>query len=458
MADPLPCFKAYDIRGKVSAELNEEVAWRIGRACAAELRPAGPVAVGHDIRRSSPALAKALIGGLCEGGAVVLDIGRCGTEMVYFAAARPGAGGGIMVTASHNPKEYNGMKLVRAGAIPISGPTGLDAIARRLRNRRFGRPAARPGQVRRENLLAPYLDKLLSFVAPSHLRPLRIVVNPGNGGAGPVVDALARRLPFRLHRVHFRPDGTFPHGVPNPMLPENRTATARAVRRHHADLGVAWDGDFDRCFLFDEHGDFIEGYYIVGLLAAQMLRSHPGAAVIHDPRLTWNTLERVRAAGGVAVECRTGHTFMKEGMRAHDAVYGGELSSHHYFRDFAYCDSGMIPWLLVAALLCEGAKPLSELVAECRRRFPASGEINRTVADPGAAMARVRRHYRRLAERTSTLDGLSMEFAEGWRFNLRTSQTEPLLRLNVEARDDAPLMRQRTAELLELIGGEPPRK
>lgn len=447
---PLACFKAYDVRGRVPDELNEDLAWAIGMAYAAEIAPQGPVVIGRDIRQTSAGLAAALARGLNDAGVDTIDIGLCGTEMVYYAAARPGMGGGIMVTASHNPIEYNGMKMVRAGSAPISGDTGLRDIERRARLRDFA-AASRRGNHREEDVMTEYADKILSLVDVAALKPLRLVVNAGNGCAGPAFDALARRLPFEVERVHHQPDGTFPHGIPNPLLPENQPATADVVRAHKADLGVAWDGDYDRCFLFDEQGQFIDGYYMVGFLAGEMLTRYPGAAIVHDPRLTWNTIDIVLTMGGRPVVCKTGHAFIKERMRKEQAVYGGEMSAHHYFADFAYCDSGMIPWLLVAAVMSRTGKPLSALVGERMRKFPCSGEINRKLADPAAAIARVRAAFEPLASAKEEVDGLSLTFGDAWRFNLRSSQTEPILRLNVEARGDAALMRAKTEELLALL-------
>ncbi|MBS7458547.1 phosphomannomutase [Coralloluteibacterium stylophorae] len=443
----LPCFKAYDIRGRVPDELDADLAYRLGLAYARRFAPRR-VAVGRDVRHSSPMLLGALAEGLAEGGAEVLDLGLCGTEEVYFAAFQPGIDGGIMVTASHNPIDYNGMKLVRAGAVPISGDTGLrdlEEMVSAMDARPRGEVATTPLSLRED-----YVRHLLGYLDLEALAPLRIVVDAGNGGAGLVVDALAPHLPFEFVRIHHEPDGSFPNGIPNPLLPENRAATSAAVLEHGADFGVAWDGDFDRCFLFDETGAFIEGYYIVGLLAEAMLAREPGAKVIHDPRLTWNTIDQVRAAGGQPVQSKTGHAFIKERMRAEDAIYGGEMSAHHYFRDFAYCDNGNIPWLLVAQLLARRGQPLSQLVAERMRRYPASGEINRHVADIRASIARIEEHYAPQATAIDRTDGLSLEFAD-WRFNLRGSNTEPVLRLNVESRGDAALMRRRTEEILALI-------
>ncbi|MEO7386095.1 MAG: phosphomannomutase [Gammaproteobacteria bacterium] len=449
----LNCFKAYDIRGRVPDELNEEVATRIGHACAVFLqsqggRP-GPVVVGEDMRLSSPALADAVTRGLNAGGADVLRIGMCGTEEVYFATSHLKAGGGIMVTASHNPADWNGMKLVREASRPISGDTGLNEI-RALAEAATFPSCPVPGRSLRAAPFAAYLDHLLGYVDRTSMRPLRLVVNAGNGGAGHVINGLESRLPFIFTKLQHEPDGTFPHGVPNPLLPENRRLTSKAVRANKADFGVAWDGDFDRCFLFDERGAFIEGYYIVGLLAEAMLSLRPGSRIIHDPRLTWNTIDIVRRQGGLPVQSKTGHAFIKERMRAEDAVYGGEMSAHHYFRDFAYCDSGMIPWLLVAGILSVSGKPLSSLVAERIAAFPCSGEINRQVADPKAVLRRVRDIYAPQALSLDETDGISFEFPE-WRFNLRVSNTEPLIRLNVESRADVALMEAKTAELLDFL-------
>jgi phosphomannomutase/phosphomannomutase/phosphoglucomutase len=447
----MPCFKAYDIRGRIPDEINEDIAYRIGRAYADFLRPQS-VVIGHDIRLTGPALAGAVARGLTEQGVDVSDIGLCGTEEVYFATWHLRAGGGIMVTASHNPADYNGMKLVREEARPISGDSGLDEI--RLRTERLaGRPSAgsaSPGTIRAVDNRDAYIRHLLQYVDRSRLRPLRLVVNAGNGSAGPVIDRLDRELPFRMVKIQNEPDGRFPNGVPNPLLPENRAVTSAAIRSSGADFGIAWDGDFDRCFLFDEQGQFIEGYYIVGMLAEAMLARFPGGRIVHDPRLVWNTREVVLASGGVPVQSKTGHAFIKERMRLEDAVYGGEMSAHHYFREFAYCDSGMIPWLLVAGLVSTSGRPLSALVAERIARFPCSGEINRRLADPAAAMARVRERYLPSASTIDETDGLGLEFGD-WRFNLRMSNTEPVIRLNVEALSDASLVAAKTHEVLALL-------
>ncbi len=441
-------FKAYDIRGRVPDQLNEDLAMRIGRAFAAHLKPR-QVVVGRDIRSSSEALCQALSDGLRAGGAEVLDLGLCGTEEVYFATFSEGVCGGIMVTASHNPCDYNGMKLVRQQARPISGDSGLNTL-RDLALQGDFQVASEMGGYRALDVRDKYIDHLLGYIDTSVLKPLKVVVNSGNGCAGPVVDLLANRLPFEFVRVHHEPDGSFPNGIPNPLLPENRGATCDAVLAHGADLGIAWDGDFDRCFLFDEKGRFIEGYYIVGLLAEALLTRHPGSRIIHDPRLTWNTIEKVQTGGGIPIQSKTGHAFIKERMRAEDAVYGGEMSAHHYFRDFSYCDSGMIPWLLVSQLMCQSHQPLSALVDDCMQRYPASGEINRRLSDPAAAIAAVRQCFQAQSLAEDHTDGLSLEFAD-WRLNLRSSNTEPVLRLNVESRGDQALMETKTAEILSII-------
>jgi phosphomannomutase len=447
----LPCFKAYDLRGRVPEELDPTLAFRVAVAYAERFAPKR-IVLGRDVRPSGAPLLEALARGFDRAGVEVLDIGLCGTEEVYFAAFQPGVDGGIMVTASHNPRGWNGMKLVRGGAVPISGDSGLREIEAAVARSTLDFSET-PARKTRTSFRDTYVEHLLGYVDRDALRPLRIVVNAGNGSAGLVVDALAPHLPFEFVRVHHEPDGEFPNGIPNPLLPENREATASAVREHGADLGVAWDGDFDRCFFFDERGEFIDGYYIVGLLAEAMLKANPGAKIIHDPRLVWNTIDLVRAAGGVPVQSKTGHAFIKERMRAENAVYGGEMSAHHYFREFAYCDNGTIPWLLVASLVSAAGAPLSELVGERMRTFPASGEIDRNVSDIDATLARVERRLLPEACAVDRTDGLSLEFAE-WRFNLRGSNTEPVLRLNVESRGNRPLMQQRTRELLELIGDD----
>ena len=443
-------FKAYDIRGRVPEELHDELVYRIGRSFVQQLG-AKKVVVGRDIRLSSESLAQALIKGLTDGGCDVLDIGLCGTEQVYFATFHLETDGGIMVTASHNPLDYNGLKLVKAGSRPISGDSGLREIEDQAVTGQFSPPAAgTTGTVSAINVMEDYISHLLSYVNVSELQPLKIVVNAGNGCAGPVINALEQRLPCSFIKVHHEPDGTFPHGIPNPLLPENREATAAAVKSSGAAMGIAWDGDFDRCFLFDEQGSFIEGYYIVGLLAQAFLSRTAGAKIIHDPRLTWNTIEVVEQFGGIPVQSKTGHAFIKERMRHEDAVYGGEMSAHHYFRDFAYCDSGMIPWLLVAAVMSSTGKPLSVLVRERMDKFPCSGEINRQVGDTRQVMAKVEEAFVTADASVDRTDGLSVEY-DTWRFNLRMSNTEPVIRLNVETRGDAGLLAAKTQALLAYL-------
>jgi phosphomannomutase/phosphomannomutase/phosphoglucomutase len=444
----MDCFKAYDIRGRVPHELNPDIAYRIGKAYAEFINPAD-VVVGRDVRLSGKEITSALVKGLVDSGVVVCDIGICGTEEVYFATFSRQMGGGIMVTASHNPADYNGMKLVRGGSIPISGDSGLDRIRELAERNDFGKAQAN-GKVLGLRIRDAYLTHLLGYIDAAKLKPLRIVVNAGNGCAGPVVDMLEERLPFTFIKINHEPDGNFPNGIPNPLLPENREVTAEAVKREKADLGIAWDGDVDRCFFFDDQGKFIEGYYIVGLLAKAMLSRNPGARIIHDPRLVWNTIDIVRKSGGIPVQSKTGHAFIKERMRAEDAVYGGEMSAHHYFREFAYCDSGMIPWLLVTGIMSESGKALSELVGERIEMFPSSGEINRRLKDPAGALRRIEDTFARDARSTDYTDGLSMEFA-AWRFNLRSSNTEPVVRLNVESRGDKALMREKTGEILLIL-------
>jgi phosphomannomutase len=444
----LDCFKAYDVRGRVPDQLNEDIARRIGCAFATVLSPRR-VVLGHDVRLSSEALKLALAEGLMSQGVDVYDIGLCGTEEIYFATQHAGMDGGIAVTASHNPRDYNGMKFVREDSRPVSGDSGLFEVRDLAAADRF-RPAPQRGSLFQLDMDEDYIAHLLSYIDGTDLKPLRIVVNAGNGGAGRIVDLLAPHLPFEFIRLQHEPDGCFPNGVPNPLLAENREVTSLAVREHGADLGIAWDGDFDRCFFFDDSGVFVEGYYLVGLLAEAFLARYPGEAIVHDPRLTWNTRAVVEGLGGRPVQSKTGHAFIKERMRAENAVYGGEMSAHHYFRDFAYCDSGMIPWLLVTSLISTRGESLAQMVEACTAAFPCSGEINRTIADPQAALAAVEARYAPDALQVEKVDGLSVAFAD-WRFNLRCSNTEPVVRLNVESRGDRGLMERMTSEILRQL-------
>ena len=455
MSNTLNCFKAYDIRGRLGDELNEEIAYRIGRAYGEFAKPK-TVVVGGDVRLTSESLKQALSNGLRDAGTDVLDIGLSGTEEIYFATFHLGVDGGVEVTASHNPMDYNGMKLVREGAKPISGDTGLRDIQRLAEENQFA-PAdlARRGSYQQISIIDAYVDHLMGYINPANFKPLKLVVNSGNGAAGHVIDEIERRfkalaVPVEFIKVHHEADGNFPNGIPNPLLPECRQDTADAVRAHGADMGIAFDGDFDRCFLFDETGGFIEGYYIVGLLADAFLQKQPGAKIIHDPRLSWNTIDVVSGAGGVPVMSKTGHAFIKERMRAEDAIYGGEMSAHHYFRDFAYCDSGMIPWLLVAELLCVKEQTLQQLVGDRMLAYPASGEINSKLADPQTSIARVLATYQDDALLLDETDGISLEFSD-WRFNLRSSNTEPVVRLNVESKGNTALMQEKTEELLACL-------
>jgi phosphomannomutase len=475
----LSCFKAYDIRGKLGDELNPDVAYRIGHAYAKHLN-AKTVVVGGDIRHTSEPLKLALAQGLMDAGSEVIDIGMVGTEEIYFASFYLDVDGGIEVTASHNPMDYNGMKLVGRGALPISGDSGLNDIRELTEHTESPFNASKPVVSNAANkheapasansvfsgthnihkytnlsILEPYVQHLMTYIEPTNFTSLKLVVNAGNGAAGHVIDAIeaqfkSANMPVEFIKVHHEADGDFPNGIPNPLLPENRAVTADAVIANKADMGIAWDGDFDRCFLFDENGRFIEGYYIVGLLAEAFLLKLPGEKIIHDPRLTWNTIDQVEAAGGKPIQSKTGHAFIKERMRLENAVYGGEMSAHHYFRDFAYCDSGMIPWLLVAELISVAEKPLSELVNERMAKYPCSGEINYRVANVSIVLDKILKHFAIENPVIDRTDGISLEF-EQWRFNLRSSNTEPLLRLNVETRADETLMKAKVAEIEKII-------
>ena len=454
----LTCFKAYDIRGQLGTELNVDIAYRTGRAfgqfLAQETTEEKTVVVGGDVRLTSEELKLALANGLMDAGVHVLDIGLSGTEEIYFATFHLGVDGGVEVTASHNPMDYNGMKLVREGAKPISGDTGLREI-QDLAEKNVFLDVNTKGTYKKINVLSDYTDHLMGYVTPENIKPMKLVINSGNGAAGHVIDSLEERfqalnIPLELIKVHHEEDGNFPNGIPNPLLPECRADTSNAVKEHKADMGIAFDGDFDRCFLFDEHGDFIEGYYIVGLLAEAFLQKEHGAKIIHDPRLSWNTIDVVTKAGGVPVMSKTGHAFIKERMRKEDAIYGGEMSAHHYFRDFAYCDSGMIPWLLVAELLSVKNMKLSLTVKERIAAYPSSGEINSKLENPNVSISKVLDAYKHDALVFDETDGISLEFAD-WRFNLRSSNTEPVVRLNVESRADIALMEEKTQAILTIL-------
>lgn len=451
MAASLPCFKAYDIRGKVPSELNTDLAYKIGNSLTRFLS-AKTIVVGRDVRASGEELRDSLIKGITEAGGCVVDIGLCGTEMVYFATSFLHADGGVMITASHNPPEYNGMKFVREESKPISADTGLKDIEQMCLTGPFP-TVSQPGSVSTRDLSKEYVDHMLKYVVIDKFKPLKVVVNAGNGCAGPIVDMLEPHLPFEFIKIHHNPNPTFPNGIPNPLLPENRGSTADAVKSNHAAIGIAWDGDFDRCFFFDELGGFIEGYYIVGFLAHAILKYKPNSKIVYDPRLTWNTIEIVEQNNGVPIKSKSGHAFIKEMMRKEGAVYGGEMSAHHYFKDFFYCDSGMLPWLYVLEIMSETGKPLSLLVKERIEKFPCSGEINRKVDDPDKTIQAIQSHFEPLHPVIDTTDGIGMEF-NTWRFNIRKSNTEPVIRLNVESRGDKELMKQKTSEILSIIDRE----
>ncbi|MEZ8350587.1 phosphomannomutase CpsG [Vibrio splendidus] len=466
----LSCFKNNDIRGIIGSQINEPFVYLLGKAFGEYLLSGNaktpsashPVVIGRDNRETSLSLQEAITAGLIESGISVIDLGMTGTEEVYFATRHLKAIGGIQITASHNPINYNGMKLVGAGASPISKNSGLDKIKRRIKELYQELNVDLPiVHVQSNNscistsILAPYIDHLLSYITPSKLSPMKIVVNAGNGVAGRVIDALEKKFKelsasITFIKVHHTPDGNFPNGIPNPLIIENQIATRNAVLEHSADLGIAWDGDFDRCFFFDEKGNYIEGYYIVGLLAEAFLLKEPNATVLHDMRITWNTIEVANKLGGKAVAVKAGHALIKEKMRELNAVYGGEMSAHHYFRDFGYCDSGMIPWLLVIELMSKTQQSLHQLTNSSMDRFPSSGEINRRVSDPEQVMAYVLSHYQDNAVEIDHTDGLSMNMGT-WRFNLRKSNTEPLIRLNVETKQDRTLLSLKVDELLSFL-------
>ncbi|MGJ7093652.1 phosphomannomutase CpsG [Vibrio hannami] len=455
----ITCFKAYDIRGKLGEQLNEDVAYRIGRAYAEHFKPR-KIAVGGDVRLSSESLKSALASGLMDSGVDVIDLGMTGTEEIYYAAFCLDVDGGIEVTASHNPIDYNGMKPVGKGAQPIGSKTGLDDIKQLAEKGVFSSCEKKGRLIKHDNKNA-YIDHLLSYIKPNRIKPLKLVVNSGNGAAGPVVDALEKKfaelnIPIEFIKVHHQPDGNFPNGIPNPILPENRAVTSEAVIKYGADMGIAWDGDFDRCFFFDGKGQFIEGYYVVGLLAEAFLQQKSDQKIIYDPRAYWNTERIISRNGGIPVMSRSGHARIKQKMRDEDAVYGGEMSAHHYFRDFAYCDSGMIPWLLAAELVSVKRAKLSELVNAMISAYPTSGEINFKIEQPAEAINRVKEHYQNDATQIENIDGLGMAFETydmAWRFNLRSSNTEPVVRLNIEAEGDKKLVDAKVKELTQLLLG-----
>lgn len=448
------CFTPYDVRGKLGTELNADVAYRIGRSFGKFLG-AKTVAIGGDARETSPELKQACAEGLMDEGIDVIDLGMTGTEEVYFATLHLGTCGGIEITASHNPIDYNGMKFVGKQSSPISINSGLNEIKLLAETEDYSLSKQSKGNYSKCDITDAYADHLLSYVDITRIKPLKIVVNAGNGAAGHVIDKLQEKFsrlntPIHFIKVNHHPDPSFPNGIPNPLLPENRKDTIAAIIEHEADLGIAWDGDFDRCFLFDEKANFIEGYYIVGLLAEFFLNRFPNEKIVYEPRLTWNTEDVVGTLKGKAIISRTGHAFMKETMRKENAIYGGEMSAHHYFKDFGYCDSGMIPWLIVAQILSDKNTSLSALINDRIDLFPASGETNYKVVDPKASIDRVLNHYKQQSKNVETLDGISVDL-DSWRFNLRMSNTEPVIRLNVESRGDRQLTQRKQDEIASLL-------
>lgn len=447
----LESFKAYDIRGKVPLELNYDLAYKIGRAFS-KLIQAKKIVVGHDVRESSEEISDGLANGLRDSGVDVIDIGLCGTEMIYFSTPFLNADGGIMITASHNPPEYNGMKFVKRDSVPVGYSSGLNQVENMILNNEFDLVSSVKGSYTKIDIMNDFINNLKKFYNSEKIKPFKVVVNAGNGCAGLALNALESHLPIKMIKIFNDPDSKFPNGVPNPLLLENRQPTIDAVKNNNADLGVAWDGDYDRCFFFDENGNFIEGYYIVGLLAKSILINNPGERIVHDPRLIWNTLDIVKKYNGVAVQSVSGHAFIKEKMREVNAIYGGEMSAHHYFRDNAYSDSGMIPFLLILQLMSEENKKLSELVGEMIEAYPCSGEINSTIENPRAKLEEIEKIYS--DGKIDKVDGLSVEY-DNWRFNLRMSNTEPIIRLNVESKGNIELMKQKTEELLKIIRNRP---
>ena len=441
-------FKAYDIRGQLPHEINPEIAYRVGNATA-EYLSAKKMILGRDIRASSKELSESMASGLMDAGVDVIDIGECGTENVYYATGELKSCGGVMVTASHNPSDYNGFKIVSENAKPISSETGLLDI-RKIAESDKRLISELRGNLEQRDLNQSYVKKVLSFIDPDSLSKLKVVMNPGNGGAGVYAEYISKNMPIEIIKLNFDPDSSFPNGIPNPMIEENRASTSQAVIDNKADLGIAWDGDFDRCFFFDEKGNFIEGYYLVGLLAKSFLIKNRNERVIYDPRLTWNTIDVVERYGGDAIQCQSGHSFIKKSMRDNDAVYGGEMSAHHYFRDFYYCDSGMIPWLLILEMISEEKMPLSQMIQKYRERYPVSGEINLKVNNTKTIIDSIKEYYLDDALGVDETDGVGMEF-EKWRFNLRVSNTEPLIRLNVESNSNESLMNEKTRELVDRI-------
>ena len=453
----LSCFKTYDIRGVVDVNINEDIVYRIGRAVSQHFA-AKSVVIGYDARETSANFASAIAKGILDSGSNAINIGLAGTEEMYWAVSEFGACAGVEITASHNPIDYNGIKIVKSKSQPLREEADFKAIKRLAEKAVFSSPRYRGNMTDRcVEARNKYVDRVLSFIDIEKLRGLKIVVNSGNGAAGPTFDAIAKRLlesgaPLEFIRINHTPDHTFPNGIPNPILPKNHYPTAKAIKEVGADLGVAFDGDFDRCFFFDENGTFVQGEYIVGLFAHIFLEKEPDSTIVHDPRVIWNTRNIIKNKGGVAVQSKTGHAFIKQTMRAHNAIYGGEMSAHHYFRDFAFCDSGMIPWLLIAELISNSGRTLADWVKERFVAFPSSGETNFRVKDVKASISRVLAAYRADAVSLDESDGVSLTFKD-WRFNLRTSNTEPLLRLNIESYGNASKLQAKVTDIANIING-----
>jgi phosphomannomutase len=440
-------FKAYDVRGVYPAQLDEDGGHAIGRAYVEQFEPKR-IAVGRDMRISSPSMAAATIEGAAEGGADIVDIGLVGTEMLYFAVGELGLDGGIQVTASHNPKEYTGMKIVRRGALPVGGDSGLLEIRDRALAGFDASGAQAPGRVEKQDVLPAYVDKVLSFIDVDAVKPLRVVIDAANGMAGVMLAPVLERLPTDVVRYFFEPDGNFPNHEPNPLLPENREFIVAKVLEDSARLGVAFDGDADRCFFVDDTGQFVPGDFVTALLAESILEKHAGEKVIYDARASWAVPETIERAGGIPLVNRVGHAFIKQRMRKEDAVFGGEVSGHYYFRDFCQADSGVIPFLLMVELVSKRERSLSELLRPYTDRYFLTGELNTPVSDVAVKLQELKERFGPEGE-VSHLDGISIE-ADDWHMNVRPSNTEPLLRLNLEARS-RELMDRKRDEVLQVI-------
>jgi len=440
-------FKAYDVRGIYPTELDEDGAYRIGRAYVETFEPRR-IAIGHDMRVSAPAMAEAAIRGATAAGADVLDLGLVGTEMVYFAVGDLGLDGGIAVTASHNPKQYTGMKIVRRGALPVGGDSGLLDIRDRAAAQAETEPAATPGSVEKHDVYPAFVERVLSFVDPEAIRPLRVVIDAANGMAGAMLPPVLERLPIDAVRCYFEPDGTFPNHEPNPLLEENRRFIVGKVREEGADLGIAFDGDADRCFFVDDTGEFVPGDFVTALLAEVMLEKEPGAKVIYDVRASWAVPDTVKRLGGIPLVNRVGHAFIKQRMRDEGALFAGEVSGHYYFRDFSQADSGVVPALLMLERISKAGRPLSELLAPFRSRYFLTGEINTPVTDVALKLQEVKERFGPEGKVTH-IDGLEV-WAEKWHMNVRPSNTEPLLRLNLEALE-RDLVERKRDEVLAVI-------